>query len=199
MPPDQYYTLSFKVGQQAEPWVDTLYSATHTCIPTYNEYFEPFLTDFEPRQVSTRLFVGPNLLVLKESFVKNPYPSAEEMTEIAKQLNSRKDKIKKWFYYQQRKAVARGEHLNLHNRREIRAVKRFTNLQYMILKKAYQIGSGKIPAPKELQKLAVLLKESDLEPIKKWFRSERLRLRNKRTLINSLPSKSSHASLYAFI
>ena len=141
----------------------------------------------EPRDVANRLFAGHNLLVISEHFRKNPYPSEAEMTEIANQFKVGVDKVKNWFYSKQRRAVKKGEHFDIQNRRVIKGREKFTSEQYLILRKAYESSSGKIPDSKEMEKLAMELKEKDFQKFKKWFYNRKAREQKKQSL-----RKSSH-------
>ena len=139
------------------------------------EQFCSLSTGSEPGQVSKRLLAGQNLLLLKEHYHENPYPSETEIKEIANQLKVGVDKVKKWFYNQQRMAFKKGEHFDIQNRRVIIGRRRFTSEQYLILKKAYESSSGKIPDSKGMENLAIELKVKDLKQIKNWFQAQQTR------------------------
>ena len=144
----------------------------------------------EARQVLKRRFVGHDRLV-RQYFHKNPYPSEAEMKKIANQLNVGVDKVKNWFYHQQRTAVKKGEHFNIQNQRVIKGRKRFNWKEHLTLKKAYESSSGKIPNSKEIEKLAVQLKVKDLQRIKTWFRNQRFRMRQKQSKFTFSSSRKS--------
>ena len=141
----------------------------------------------KPRHASKRLLAGYNLLVISEHFYKNPYPSEKEMKEIAKQLTLGVDNVKNWFYSKQRRAVKKGEHLDIENRRVIKERKQLTSKQHLMLRKVYESSSGKMPDSKEMGKLAVELKEINLKKFRRWFY-----FRNWRKQKNQSRCKSSH-------
>ena len=157
-----------------------------------NSYVD-YSTVSKPRQVLKRILTGQNLFLLKKHFQINPYPSETETKEIANQLNTELKRVKKWFYNQRRLAVKKGEHSDNLNRRGIRERRKFTSEQYLMLRKAYESNSGKIPDLKEIENLAVRLKENDLQRIKQWFYSKRCKMQNKQlTVTNSSLCKSTY-------